>query len=155
MPTKRTWRDRQQQAFPSAYCLSELLTGKIMYPVIRYDGYGDGVGIDLRDFISHRMRDDWAYHREELLAWWISGEWSSKLPNRKPWLWYGGAPGTRPWAWWHLESHPPRASGEGEAAYLTRHDLWLPRERQGFAKAGLAVGTDGAAVALRPSDRLK
>jgi hypothetical protein len=38
---------------------------------------------------------------------------------------------------------------------LTRHDLWLPRERQGFAKAGLAVGTDGAAVALRPSDRLK
>src|SRR5207237_5706711 len=43
MPTKRTWRDRQQVAFPSAYCLSEL-TGKIMYPQLRYDGYGDGVG---------------------------------------------------------------------------------------------------------------
>jgi hypothetical protein len=44
------------------------------------------------------------------------------------------------WAWWHLEDHPPRAAGETEAEYLTRHDLWLPGECQRFAKAGLAVG---------------
>jgi hypothetical protein len=50
--------------------------------------------------------------------------------NNKPWLQYRGAPGTRPWAWWHLESHPPRERGESEAAYLTRHDLWLPGERE-------------------------
>jgi hypothetical protein len=129
MPAKRTWRDRQRAAFPSAYCLHELLTGEVSYPVMRYDGYGDGTGTDLRAFISGRMRDDWAYHREELLAWWISGEYSSEFPNRKPWLWYRGAPGTRPWAWWHLEDHPPRKSGESEADYLTRHNLWLPGER--------------------------
>src|SRR5947209_5658378 len=128
MPTKRTWRDRQQVAFPSAYCLSEL-TGKIMYPQLRYDGYGDGVGTDLRAFISDRMRADWAYHREDLLAFWVSGEYSNRLANRKPWLWYRGAPGTRPWAWWHVEGHPPRKSGESEADYLTRHNLWLPGER--------------------------
>jgi hypothetical protein len=135
MPTKRTWRDRQQVAFPSAYCLSELLTGKIMYPQLRYDGYGDGTGTDLHAFISDRMRADWAYHRDELLAWWISGEDSSGLPNRKLWLFYWGAPGTRPWAWWHLEDHPPRAAGETEADYLTRHDLWLPGEQEYVKRA--------------------
>lgn len=130
MPTKRTWRDRHQQAFPSAYCLSELLTGKIFYPIMRYDGYGDGNGTDLRAFICDRMRADWAYHREDLLAFWVSGEYSNTLANRKPWLFYRGAPGTRPWAWWHLEDHPPREPGESEAAYLERYDLWRPGERE-------------------------
>jgi hypothetical protein len=74
------------------------------------------------------MRMDWAAHRDALLAFWISGEPSYELPNRKPWL--CGALGSRPWGWWHLEDHPPRADGETEAAYLTRHDLWLPGERQ-------------------------
>jgi hypothetical protein len=133
MPTKRTWRDRKQVAFPSAYCLSELLTGEITYPVMMYDGYADGEGADLRAFISDRMRADWTYHREELLAWWISDGSSYDLPNRKPWLLYYGAPGTRPWAWWRLEGHPPREPGETEAAYLTKHDLWLPGEEQLFA----------------------
>jgi hypothetical protein len=121
---------RLQQAFPSAYCLAELLTGEVKYPGLRYDGYGDGVGTDLRAFVSARMRADWAAHREELLAFWISGEVSYDLVNSKPWLQYRGAPGTRPWAWWHLESHLPRERGESEAAYLTRHDLWLPGERE-------------------------
>jgi hypothetical protein len=57
---------RLQQAFPSAYCLAELLTGEVKYPGLRYDGYGDGVGTDLRAFVSARMRADWAAHREEL-----------------------------------------------------------------------------------------
>jgi hypothetical protein len=109
------------------------LTGKIDYPMMRYDGYGDGRGHDLRAFIGPTMRMDWAAHRDALLAFWISGEASYKLPNRKGWLLYYGAPGTRPWAGWHLEDHPPRAQGETEAEYLTRHDLWLRGERQQFA----------------------
>ena len=52
MPTKRTWRERQGVAFPSAYQASELLTGEISYPVLGYDGYGDGVGKDLTALIT-------------------------------------------------------------------------------------------------------
>jgi hypothetical protein len=139
MPTKRTWRDHQQVAFLSAYQCAELLTGEIIYPNIKYDGYGDGHGKDLRAFISPLMHADWAAHRDALLAFWISGEASYKLPNRKGWLLYYGAPGTRPWAWWHLEDHPPRAQGETEAEYLTRHDLWLRGERQQFATAEMQI----------------
>ena len=131
MPTKRTWRERQTVSFPSAYRVSELLTGKIMYPVMKYDGYGDGVGTDLRAFISDEMRDDWAVHRDALLEFWISGEYSSCLPNRKPWLFFCGAPGTRPWAWWHLEDHP-LPDGEMADEYLTKHGLWLPGEKEMF-----------------------
>ena len=47
MATKRTWRERQGVEFLSAYQASELLTGEINYPVMGYDGYGDGVGKDL------------------------------------------------------------------------------------------------------------
>jgi len=107
MPTKRTWRERQSVEFPSAYQAAELLTGEICYPVIQYTGYGDGIGKDLSAFIGDLMRSDWMTHREALLAFWISGRWSSELPNTKPWLFYRGAPGTRPWAWWMLEDHPP------------------------------------------------
>jgi hypothetical protein len=135
MPTKRTWRDHTRVEFLSAYQCSELLTGKIDYPMMRYDGYGDGHAKDLRAFISPLMHADWAAHREELLRFWISGETSYKLPNRKGWLSYKGAPGTRPWAWWNLEDHPPRAAGETEAEYLSRLELWLPGERQQFATA--------------------
>ena len=96
MPTKRTWRDHTRVEFLSAYQYHELLTGNIDYPMMRYDGYGDGHGKDLHAFITPVMRADWATHREELLAFWISGRPSYKLPNRKPWLLYRGAPGTRP-----------------------------------------------------------
>ena len=132
MPTKRTWRERQGVAFPSAYQASELLTGKISYPVLGYDGYGDGVGKNLTAFITDLMRVDWAEHRDALLRFWISGEYSSQLPNIKPWLFYRGAPGTRPWAWWWLEKHPPIGDDESEDEYLTRTRQWLPGERDLF-----------------------
>ena len=92
MPTKRTWRDHTRVEFLSAYQYHELLTGKVDYPMMRYDGYGDGHGKDLRAFIGPAMRMDWAAHRDALLAFWISGEASYKLPNRKGWLLYYGAP---------------------------------------------------------------
>jgi hypothetical protein len=64
----------------------------------------------------------------------------------EPWLFFCGEPGTRPWAWWHLEDHPPRAAGETEADYLTRHDLWLPGERELFE----ARNAEAKIVKLRP-----
>ena len=135
MPTKRTRRERQGIAFPSAYQASELLTGEISYPVLGYDGYGDGVGKDLTVFITDLMRVDWIEHRDVLLRFWISGEYSSQLPNSKPWLFYRGAPGTRPWAWWWLEEHPPIGDDESGDEYLTRTKQWLPGERKLFEAA--------------------
>jgi hypothetical protein len=132
MPTKRTWRERQSVEFPSAYQAAELLTGEICYSVMQYTGYGDGIGKDLSAFIGDLMRADWMTHREALLAFWISGRWSSELPNTKPWLFYRGAPGTRPWAWWWLEKHPPIGDDESEDEYLTRTRQWLPGERDLF-----------------------
>jgi hypothetical protein len=90
MPTKRIWRERETVAFPSAYCAAELLTGEISYPVRAY-GYGDGTGEDLRAFVDDLMRADWAAYRDALLAFWISGRYSSELPNTKPWLFYRAA----------------------------------------------------------------
>ena len=71
-------------------------------------------------------------HRDALLRFWISGEYSSQLPNTKPWLFFRGAPGTRPWAWWWLEKHPPIGDDESEDEYLTRTRQWLPGERDLF-----------------------
>jgi hypothetical protein len=81
-------------------------------------------------------------------AFWTSGPDvnSYDLVNTKPWLLYWGAPGTRPWAWWNLEDHPPRAAGESQAEYLTRHDLWLPGERELFE----ARNAEAKIVKLRP-----
>lgn len=87
------------------------------------------------------MLTDWEAHRDDLLAFWISGADSDALPNTRCWFLYNGAAGTRPWAWWNLEPRAPRDPGETEAEYLTRHDLWLPGERQRFAKTGFEVST--------------
>jgi hypothetical protein len=136
MPTKRTWRERQNVSFLTAYQAYELLTGEIIYPVRGYDGYGDGWGLDLHAFISDAMRADWMTHRDELLAFHVGIR--PELPNERPWLLCGGAPGTRPWAWWVLEQHPLVDSNEigAEHEYLSRTRLWLPGERAMFEAAG-------------------
>ncbi len=42
------------------YRRHQMLTGRIVYPVQGYSGYGDGIGTDLTAFISDEMRHDWA-----------------------------------------------------------------------------------------------
>ena len=94
----------------TAYKLVELLTGKIMYPMMYYDGYGDGGpggGDDLTEnHISDAMRQDWEANREALMAFWRSGKYTTtdslaefglnvRMP---PWLFVHGSPGTLPWA---------------------------------------------------------
>src|SRR5262245_19123858 len=76
------------------YRRHELLTGEIRYPERGYSGYGDGRNLNLADFISAEMRADWAEHRDELIAFWKSGEYTTD----KPWLFVRGEPGTLPWA---------------------------------------------------------
>jgi hypothetical protein len=73
----------------------ELLTGKCEYAVPPYyTGYGDGVGTDAAAFISDEMLDDWRANRDELLAFWRSGQYT----NEKPWLFICGSANTLPWA---------------------------------------------------------
>jgi len=56
MPTKRTRRGHAWRPALSQWQISELLTGKLKYPVHGvYDGYGDGEGYDLRAFLGERM----------------------------------------------------------------------------------------------------
>jgi hypothetical protein len=75
------------------------LTGEIRLS-FEYTGYGDGVNTDLTDFISDEMRSDWETHRDELMAFWESGEPTTleTFPDSKPWLFAYGTPGTVPWA---------------------------------------------------------
>jgi hypothetical protein len=93
-------RKRTSRTELGPYRRHELLTGKIVYPVEGYTGYGDGSGRDLAAFISNDMRADWEANRDELLAFWRSGECtvSAIFANSKPWLFAYGSPDTLPWA---------------------------------------------------------
>ena len=55
---------------------------------IGYLGYGDGKSDNLTDFISDKMRSDWVDNRDELMAFWKSGEYTTSniFPDSKPWL---------------------------------------------------------------------
>jgi hypothetical protein len=46
------------------------------------------------------MRADWVANRDELLAFWKSGECTTSaiFPDSKPWLFAFGDPDTLPWA---------------------------------------------------------
>ncbi len=82
-----------------------MLTGRIVYPVQGYSGYGDGIGTDLTAFISDTMRRDWQNHREALLAFWRSGKSDAEVfpDDTLPWLFIDGSADTLPWAARHLD----------------------------------------------------
>ena len=68
-------------------------------------GYGDGVGTDLTAFISDDMRADWATNREELMAFWKSGAYTTAdvFADSLPWLFMQGSADTLPRAAVHLD----------------------------------------------------
>jgi hypothetical protein len=82
------------------YRRHELLTGRIKYPVQGYSGYGDGSSDEVVDFISEEMRRDWSENREELIAFWRSGRYTTPetFEDSLPWLFVCGRPGDLPWA---------------------------------------------------------
>ena len=50
--------------------------------------------------LSDEIRSDWAEHREELIAFWKSGQYTAPdvFADAKPWLFVRGEPDTLPWA---------------------------------------------------------
>jgi hypothetical protein len=88
----------------TAYRRHELLTGKVRYPNFGYDGYGDGEGTTLADFIDAEMISDWKSNRKELMAFWLSGKAiCDEYPGTPPWLFVMGERDTLPWAAVHLD----------------------------------------------------
>jgi hypothetical protein len=97
-------RKRTSRMQIGPYRRHELLTGRIVYPVQGYTGYGDGVGTDLTAFISAEMHADWQANREELLAFWKSDKTEADVfPDALPWLYMGSSANTLPWAARHLD----------------------------------------------------
>jgi hypothetical protein len=90
------------------YKRHELITGRIMYPQLDYDGYGDGVSRDLSDFISEDMRLDWQANRDVILQWWASCENEGYLPPPivPPWLAARGSLDLLPWAGEQFDEDP-------------------------------------------------
>jgi hypothetical protein len=98
-------RKRASRSSIGPYRRHELLTGRIVYPVQGYTGYGDGVGTDLTAFVSAEMRADWDANRDGLLELWRSGEHThpDKFPDSLPWLFVRGGDGSLPWAALYLD----------------------------------------------------
>ena len=68
------------------------------------------------DFLGTRteeLREAWEYGREELLRQWLVEH-----------------PGTRPPGWWRFDAPAARRKRETETAFLKRHHLLEPRERE-------------------------
>jgi hypothetical protein len=100
MPTNLVRRKRTSRSGIGPYRCYKLLTGEIAYAAPGYyTGYGDGVGTDLSAFIDDDMRRDWEANRDELLAFWRSGKYSTDFfPDSVPHLFYRGSRRTLPWA---------------------------------------------------------
>ena len=99
----RPRRDSKLELGP--YRRHELLTGEVK-PSHDYDGYTNSNPTDdLVDFISVDMRSDWARNRDELIAFWPSGRYTTPdvFPNSLPWLFVRGRPGRLTWAEEHLD----------------------------------------------------
>jgi hypothetical protein len=101
--TTITRRKRTSRLSIGPYRRHELLTGRIQYPVQGYTGYGDGISNNVADFIGPVMRADWAANREELVAFWKSGQSPNIFPDCLPWLYTHRSADTLPWAATHLD----------------------------------------------------
>ena len=95
-------RKRASRLSIGPYRRHELLTGRTVYPVQGYTGYGDGFGTDLTAFINDGMRADWKANRDELIEFWRSGA-PDNFPDSLPWLFVRGSADTSPWAARHLD----------------------------------------------------
>jgi hypothetical protein len=96
-------RKRTSRMSLGPYKRHELLGGRIEYPVQGYSGYGDGSSTNVADFIGPEMRADWAANREELIAFWESGQSPTIFPDCLPWLYTHRIAGSLPWAARHLD----------------------------------------------------
>ena len=79
-------RRRASRISLGPYRRHELLGGRIVYPVLGYDGYGDGSSTNVADFIGPEMRADWQANRVALIEFWESGQSTTVFPDCLPWL---------------------------------------------------------------------
>jgi hypothetical protein len=97
-------RRRSSRLQLGPYKRHELLTGEVKIVVQGYSGYANGRDTDLSKFISDEMRRDWANNRDELLAFWRSGNSSVVFPDNLPWVFIAhGSAEKLPWAAVHLD----------------------------------------------------
>jgi hypothetical protein len=131
-------RKRASRSSIGAYRRHELLTGRIVYPVQGYTGYGDGIVTHLTAFISDEMRADWEANRAELMAFWrLDKTEADVFPDALPWLFVRGSAEALPWAARHLER--PRQQSmmmSSEFSGLRRGMMSLIREESLTAMGG-------------------
>jgi hypothetical protein len=74
-------------------------------PHLQSAAAGGGGGTDLTAFISDEMRADWEANRDELMAFWKSGAYTTAdvFADSLPWLFVRGSADTLPWAAVHLD----------------------------------------------------
>lgn len=96
-------RRRASRMTLGPYKRHELLGGRIVYPVLGYDGYGDGSSTNVADFIGPEMRADWQANRVALIDFWESGQSPNVFPDCLPWLYTYRIPGDPPWAVKYLD----------------------------------------------------
>ena len=96
-------RRRASRISLGPYRRHELLGGRIVYPVLGYDGYGDGSSTNVADFIGPEMRADWQANRVALIEFWESGQSTTVFPDCLPWLCTYRIPGDPPWAVKYLD----------------------------------------------------
>ncbi len=69
-----------------------------------YTGYGDGSSRNVADFVSDEMQADWEEHRDELIAFWKSGEYTtSEISPTACSGFERASPDTLPWAAEYLD----------------------------------------------------
>lgn len=134
MPTNRTRRRRRWQNELDCYRIEILMNGSNAVPLpgtgyLPSSGRGKADTPEQQTEALEEMRRDWAFHRERLLQWWITGE--NAPQGMKPWTFVmAGRPGTRPWAWWEFDAPEPLGEHESERDYLQYLNLFLPGEEQ-------------------------
>jgi hypothetical protein len=102
--TRRKYTSRRELG---PYRRFELLSGEICYAMDgSYSGYGDGTSTNLADFISGEMKADWLAARDELLAFWRSGKYTTEFDDCPPWLFIRGTADTLPWAFLQFNDVP-------------------------------------------------
>ena len=100
-------KSQQSARHLSAYRVYELLFGESARPPHDigpnyYDGYvtDTSSNINLADYISEEMCRDWQMHRQRLMRFWNSGEYTTTkiFPGMPVWLFDRGYPDRLPWA---------------------------------------------------------
>ena len=131
-PLKRRLLKRRRATDLTPLQVGALLDG---YVEGSWESFGWRYGSDPK--AKERRREAWERHRQSLLPYWALGKlppgWDLDFMIEVDGIARIRGPGTRPSVWWELEAPEPRdETDETELAYLERHNLLLPGERERY-----------------------